>query len=76
MDDGKRHEKPWIGFPSVAPFQNSERASSIGARLQWLDTTQGRWFSAPFSRPTFLEKGIYEGLLVTLEDSHDAHPAP
>ena len=30
MDDGKRHDRPWAGFPSVGSFQNFERASSIG----------------------------------------------
>ncbi|KAI8649159.1 Bulb-type lectin domain-containing protein [Fusarium keratoplasticum] len=36
MDDKKPHSNAWVGMPSVGPFQNFDRPSSLAVRVEWL----------------------------------------
>ncbi|PCD37164.1 hypothetical protein AU210_005668 [Fusarium oxysporum f. sp. radicis-cucumerinum] len=47
MDDHGPHEKPWLGCPTVGPFQDFTEASSLAVRAEWLDIPSGEWRTAP-----------------------------
>ncbi|KAF4456723.1 hypothetical protein FALBO_15348 [Fusarium albosuccineum] len=46
MDDHKPHDNPWLGCPSVGPFENFDQASSLGIRFEWFDETRHEWLTA------------------------------
>ncbi|CAH0037630.1 unnamed protein product [Clonostachys rhizophaga] len=45
MHDGKIHEHPWVGSPTIGPFENFDSASRLGIRVEWYDKTQRKWLS-------------------------------
>jgi hypothetical protein len=50
MHDGQPHRHPWIGCPSVGPFEEFQKASSLGIRIEWYNRDQRKWFTLPLQR--------------------------
>jgi hypothetical protein len=50
MNDGRPHSRPWVGCPTVGPFNNFDQASSLGIRFEWLDNVQNRGVSIAMSK--------------------------
>ncbi|KAF5963588.1 hypothetical protein FBULB1_13286 [Fusarium bulbicola] len=47
MHDGKSHDIPWVPCPSVGPYENFERVSSLGVRVEYFDGLKKKWLSIP-----------------------------
>ena len=43
MHDGLPHEVPYLGCPTVGPFENFSVASSLGIALEWYDESANGW---------------------------------
>ncbi|KAM0546407.1 hypothetical protein ACHAPJ_010874 [Fusarium lateritium] len=63
MDDHKPHPSPWLGCPSVGPFQNFDLPSSLGIRFEWFDETRNEWLTAPVVMPQMYGHAI-DGVLL------------
>jgi hypothetical protein len=56
MDDKKSHPRAWIGVPSVGPFKNLDRASSLATHFEWFDQGRRTWYTVPLQRVSLLRK--------------------
>ncbi|KAF5611779.1 uncharacterized protein FTJAE_14158 [Fusarium tjaetaba] len=52
MDDKGPHPRAWVGVPSVGPYKNFDRASSIALRFEWYDQARRQWYSVYLHRQT------------------------
>ncbi|KAI8721802.1 hypothetical protein NCS52_00322700 [Fusarium sp. LHS14.1] len=56
MDDKNPHSRAWIGVPSVSPYENFDRASSLAVRFEWYDEGRRTWCTVPLQRVSLLRK--------------------
>ncbi|KAK4081747.1 uncharacterized protein Triagg1_2488 [Trichoderma aggressivum f. europaeum] len=45
MEDGRPHDTPYVGCPTIGPFEDFGKASSLGIRIVW--KADGKWLSIP-----------------------------
>ncbi|KAM0373080.1 hypothetical protein ACHAPZ_007569 [Fusarium culmorum] len=55
MHDGSPHEVPYLGCPTVGPFENFSIASSLGIALEWYDESANGW------KRSYLNSKAYRG---------------
>ncbi|KAM0493615.1 hypothetical protein ACHAP8_009056, partial [Fusarium lateritium] len=55
MHDGLPHEVPYLGCPTVGPFENFSVASSLGIALEWYDESANGW------KRSYLNSKTYRG---------------
>ena len=68
MHDGRPHDVPYLGCPSVGPFKHFEKAAALGVRVEWFDQASRKWLSIPLQIQRFVQhfaKGVAQNDLAT-----------
>lgn len=65
MDNAQPHASPWIGCPSIGPFEHFIQASSLGIRFEWYDQAQDAWLSTTLHKRNLGLPDMRKAILTT-----------